>query len=1314
MVVEIAVGTAVSWLWSKLADTAKAKDNEIAIKKALQDSIDKSFRRFQIKYGDSSELFFNQEFLENHVCKEILKYLTRDQQPDLDSVSNALPVNALFVSESGFREEIKEFFDTIFNCMKSQAILQNIINYRQIEETNQIAKDIQEKQSSTSKLLEEKFDEIAFEQNKSSSNINNLTTQSADQHADLINTLAGMQSQLADSLPGNKGNELNKFLTKQLDRARDLINAGQVDDAKALLESMADEVRESDDYTRFRWHTNLGACFLSHDKRQEAAEQYLVAFNFAKDEEKAIANRVRAFLLKNQFDEGLKESEKALEVYPDSGIIWALHINVNNLLNNEFELSLLPTDLQHDTSVLLSLSDLKFRKKEFEDSYALTRDAFQQDNNSNDVKRAMLASVLSWITQDTVKSHYKQLTTEQLDSLQATVDSFGDIISYLKSIQSKHVFTEVAHNLAVAVEMLGEHQLKNKITTYAFSEYPDEEAFLWYRVKELKESGDIDAIHRLTDDKINTLEKALLFTIAEIGANTGDTQWVESIAQVINSKDLDKHDEDELFGLELCSMWKGGDKTSAIKLAKDNISRITSYPSLLSFYIRLLDEHGETSERDKLLESCKSLPEDASSIDIIQIADLLYDFNFHYDASALYQKLIESPTDDYLTKRYLDSLIKSGQRAKALVELERLPIEVRKSSSFKRIEANLARASGDLDTLERILKEELDADPLDSFVATGYIATLYRKNKLEPLSEYLRENPTFNPIIKQNEIEIAKYQMELGLENQALLRMYSLFRSNPGSSEIAGYFLLLMLLAKNFDQLKGLSEVSACTVIYLASDGENKNIIIEPISLEGDSGWPECISEASELANNIIEKKVGDVVSVDSGIGSKQWNIVGIDSMFIFASNIAHKVVASSASSAGPLWSVNVIKSDGDFDFSPILESLKQRRQHVEHVFSIYEEKKLPFQMLSKALGTDIVTLLLEWPYKKYDMLVSTGVHEEREKIKNEITTGDKSYVVDLSCLIELHVLGFLQESLQVLGKPFVAVSLREQLLSIIQVHNKMEPSGIASEVDGQLRYDEIPPSHLEERGRFLNELLKFIDEHCEVVPVVGPDIVTEQEVALEQYIGLASNDTILLTRERNAILVSEDGALRGVAVGMGVTSSSWLQPILMILRDRKVISEEQYSKSILDKLNRRHDFTSVETMDLLWAAKSCPDSIAPEVESAIQTFRNSTLDLASGVIVGAQFLKFVAEHIQPNTLYKYYKIIFEALSFEREVYADNIHNSLIANIESALSSLERKKVKAINRKFGRELLPKKVKMQQPRLKPVVQAIKIALRDRKF
>lgn len=1307
MLIEAAIGASVGWLWGKLADAARDKDNENAIKKALEESIDLSFRKFQTKHGNSSASFFNQEFLNGYACPEILKYLTRHQQPDLDAVSKALPVNVIFVSDTGFKDEVKEFFDTVFDCMKSHKVLQEIISHRQIEETYQRTKDIQDEQEAKSKILDDGFKNIAFQQQET----NRETTQILSQGSAHKQQLDKVLNLLSANLPLSKGNELNAFLTKQLDRTRDLIDNGQVDDAKSLLDSMKDEISESDDYTRFRWHTNLGACYLSHDNKHDAAEQYFTAYNFAENEEKAIANRVRALLLVDNFEEALKESDKAIHVFPQSGIAWALHINTKVLLNIEFDYSLLTVELQQDPSVLLTLSDLKLQEKAYEDSYTLAKDAFKQNEKSIFAKRAMLASALSWATEDDVKSYYKQLTAQQQNALKTAFAAFDDIIPFLQFIQSKHVFTEIAHNLACAAELLGEDQLKKEITTYAFSAYPDEEAFIWHRVKDLNESGDIDAIRKLTDSKINTLEKSVLFMAAEAGANTGDVEWVQSICQELRLRELGQNNLNELFGFKLCAIWKSGDKSSAIKLAKDNISKVTSYPSLLAFYIRILDEYGEINERDRWLQSCKALSDQTSSTDIIRKADLLYDFNYYYDASALYQRLIESPSDDYLTKRYLDSLIKSDQRAKALVELDRLPKEVRNTSFFKRIEANLARASGDLDTLERILKEELDANPSDSFAAIGYVATLYRKNQIEMLSKYLGSNPTFNPIVEQNEIEIAKYQMELGLENQALMRMYCLFRSNPNSSEIAGYFLLLMLLAKKLDQLKGVNEISASTVIYLESNGESKNIIIEPANFENGYGWPECINESSELANELIGKKVGDVVRLDSGLAFKQWGIVGIDSMFIFASNVAHKVVANSASSAGPLWSVNVGKVDGKFDFSPIIESLKQRSQHVEHVFSVYGEKAIPLQILSDALGTDIVTLLLEWPYKEYDLFIARGTNEEREAIKGLITRSDKPYVVDLSCLVELHVLGFLHKSLYVFGKPLVAPSVREQLLGIILIHNKMEPSSIASEIDGQLNFREIPRAYLEERSRFLNELLSFIDDHCEVVPVVGPEIVTEQQADLEQYIGFASNDTILLTRERNAILVSEDGGFRALASGMGVTSSSWLQPILMILRDKKVISEFQYSKSILSKLERRHNFTSVASNDLLWAAKSCPNKVSRDIESAIETFKSQALELTSGVVVSSQFLRGAAECVSPNVLYDYFNVLFKSLSYGRDQYANDIHEALRVNIVNAFPNIKHKRVKQISRKFGHLLDSPPPRRPQIKINVLAHAIRLALKQ---
>lgn len=430
MVVEIAVGTAVGWLWGRLADAAEAKDHENAIKKALQESIDQSFNQIQNKYGDKSESFFNKDFIENHACPEILKYLTRHQQPDLDAISQALPVIALFSSESGFKEELEDFFEMILECMKSHAILQEIINYRQIEETNQIVKDIQEEQKEHSKYLDDGFNNLAFQQEE----VRSDTRQILSQNTEIIQQMDKFLNLHKENLPISKGDEINKLLAKQLDKTRDLINNGQVSDAKSLLELIEDEVKKSDYYTRFRWHTNQGACLLSYDERKEAAEQYLIAYNFAKNEEKAVANKIRALLLMGDFEGALKESEAAIQEYSLSGIVWALHINAKSLLNKQVEQSELPEELQHEKYVLLVLSDIKLREKSYEDSYNLAKGAFQQDESSIDSKRAMLASALSWATADTVKSYYKQLATEQLQALKETVDSFGDILSYLPPV----------------------------------------------------------------------------------------------------------------------------------------------------------------------------------------------------------------------------------------------------------------------------------------------------------------------------------------------------------------------------------------------------------------------------------------------------------------------------------------------------------------------------------------------------------------------------------------------------------------------------------------------------------------------------------------------------------------------------------------------------------------------------------------------------------------------------------------------------------------------------------------------------------------
>ncbi|HRB28711.1 MAG TPA: NACHT domain-containing protein [Nitrosomonas sp.] len=147
MLIETAVSISLGWLWEKLADAAECQDNKNAIKQALDESITHSYRQIQEKYKEFSDSFFNKEFLEQHICPEILKFLTRHQKPNLALVIGALPNYVVLASNDEFQDEIKEFFDLVVFNMKSHAVLQEIINRRQIEETYQITRDIQGKQA---------------------------------------------------------------------------------------------------------------------------------------------------------------------------------------------------------------------------------------------------------------------------------------------------------------------------------------------------------------------------------------------------------------------------------------------------------------------------------------------------------------------------------------------------------------------------------------------------------------------------------------------------------------------------------------------------------------------------------------------------------------------------------------------------------------------------------------------------------------------------------------------------------------------------------------------------------------------------------------------------------------------------------------------------------------------------------------------------------------------------------------------------------------------------------------------------------------
>jgi hypothetical protein len=211
----------------------------------------------------------------------------------------------------------------------------------------------------------------------------------------------------------------------------------------------------------------------------------------------------------------------------------------------------------------------------------------------------------------------------------------------------------------------------------------------------------------------------------------------------------------------------------------------------------------------------------------------------------------------------------------------------------------------------------------------------------------------------------------------------------------------------------------------------------------------------------------------------------------------------------------------------------------------------------------------------------------------------------------------------------------------------------------------------------------------------------------LSQLLDNSTLDAIYLALERKAVLLSEDGALRLVAAEVGVADTLGVQPLLMNLRDERMLNQTNYSRIVIHKLAHGHDFISVASEDLFWAAKESPAKVSPLVKTALESFKRPTLELRSGVLVCADFLRLAAESLLPKIVKQYYTECLHALRHGRGPIASRIADVLRTGMENVLATLKQPRRSAL-----RQELRKLFKPDEPpkaiRLKELSRAIRKA------
>jgi len=1083
--------------------------------------------------------------------------------------------------------------------------------------------------------------------------------------------------------PQSRGDELNKLVAKHLDKTRELISQDRIVEARGILETIKEEALSADDFTQFRWHTNMGACLLRDDRETEAASEYLVAFDRAPSEEKALANRVRALLLLGRLEEGFQAAEEGLVTHPESPLIWALRLNARQLRGDSTPEDDLPESVARTPGVLHVLVQTKLDKGNLKEAYQLSRELLQVDEDSIDAKRTVLIAAVALSTSSLVCAHFRHLSAEKKSALKVALDTLEPIEETIEKLESANLVQEVTTNAALALNLLGNPDRAESLVERGLRRFPEAEGLLTLRLNWLEKKGETNAIRALTDQRLDTLSSELLLCLAEISANAGDLAWHNQVQTHLAMHALSERQTNDLAALSVYAQFSGGQRDQAVEKAIELDAAGSNNALLQIVLVGMLDSVGQRERAEQYLASlykCAGEGDDAPLL--IQTADLCWNFGEFSKAADLYGRLADSPGNDYITHRYLGSLIESDQRERARRVIESLDTDARKSSAIRRIEATLARQSGDWNRLYQLLSSEIEQAPGDSAIATGFVGATHRLQKEGEIKAYLESNPSFDKTSAENEFEFAKYQALYGFDLLAVDRMYRAFRQQPNDPKIAGLYLTTLLLAENSIDWKGAAAVPG-TAILLSRATDRRWVALEVDGLSEIATWPEVVQSSSELGLSLVGKVIGDDVQFNSGVGLLEYKVEQIQSIYLFTSRKAQELIAASAAPLGPLFSLPIIKEGGEPDITAIRESLANRSRFVRNTIDVYSNKKMPVCTLAEALGTDPISLLLEWPSQHTEMFVSRGTKEEREGERKALSEGNSSIVLDLISIAELVRWEVFDAACNSMGTPVVPHTVVEQLLGLLQTVRNPKPQGSLREEDGQLIWDDIPKEYFTSREEFLTRVLKAVQSKCELLPAFGPEVNPDLIGPLSKILDSSSLDAVLLSLQLGARLVTIDATLRLLASAAGVEEVAGIQPLLMNLRDEGHLHIDEYSRIVLSKLASGHEFTSVDSDDLFWAARHAQSSEEDLLRPALESFGKSNVELQSVILACLGLLRLAATEFPAREVAGLYEQVLGALTKGRNSLAQNITDMLRQGVNRILIDLLPSKEIELRYAFG-------------------------------
>ncbi|MCQ1839155.1 tetratricopeptide repeat protein [Neorhizobium galegae] len=1063
-----------------------------------------------------------------------------------------------------------------------------------------------------------------------------ISTTQARELAGMDQKLSLLISAVSQSRPGGPTSQVNlveAHLDRQIDGYREMANSGKAESALPLFQQLLDQVRdEASGRILFRIKANIGNCYIRLERREDAAEILLEAYDHAPEEPKALPNKALGLLLKGEWKAVLQiGQENLVELTGDEHLSAHVIQAARHVPAINEPLSLVPEKHRDTVPVTIAYVDFLRGRNIVPAWWNAAASAAERFPGEIYLRQFAAEAVLDEASSDPQFARTGILTSLFRVKVAQAADTLREIWVAAKSRggdAGEEAIGGLA-NLIMALRMLGELTEAAELVKEGISRGADSPEFYLRAAVVAAESRSSELnIGELLPKLEDTPEKRMIQAQTVLAA--GD--WAAFSA----------YTSEDILGLPVMERVPFGVAVQLAKIAngpKDRTQQglrdildhapedVRSLTIVADFSIML----GQEGIAEEAYEKAKALVTDATHFSgRFMLAKHAYRRDHWSDTADLLLGHVDIEVDGTELQDLATALANERPpRQRAVKFFKALPNHIRKSAKYRHYEAFLHYARGDVKAAEACLRDARAGGRADDFLL---LLSVLRQRGKETEAETELRNLSMGELkgVPAYLLAVAQELTSVGRAEEALKFGYELARKHRDDPDAALKYSGLMLKAFDQHSIPGASVVDKDTAFLVENEEYRKLWFV----VEGaeDKVAEGILSPSHPFAANAIGHPVGYTFELPHGFhGPQKWTIREIKHRYLW---LFHEIMENFDTWYPGTDGISSFKmKDGDIE--PVLVQVKKTAENLQHLAELYTEKKVPLALVAAHLHRDPIGFAIYVRSIGRDIYTCVGQHAERTEAFQTIEQHHAAgAVLDTYTAWVVAVTGLFDVLKSVFDHLVVPRSVVLDLNEFLGDEDYVDREAMSIEWrDGQFYRHRHTREEFEERRDFIREKIEVIQKECQIVSVDAPASKDGMADKLSEMFGAAPLHPAAIAAN-GYVLISDDYHYRKWAEQLWSAKTTWLQPIVEHALHRGNITLSQYASWISQLAELRHGFVSLNGPTILSLAGDGEGTDWRKVSAALKYIGGPNAELKSHADTIIDFARRGFRNRKPSPLH--------------------------------------------------------------------------------